>query len=824
MVPSDASPWSPHRVVALFVATAWIFVVLGAWLLLRVTLVAGTDRAEVNEAADRLEQVTAAVDIGVRQFDRRADGLASRLTAWVAGGAEMQPPAALTEWVEAAGPGTFVGVVDANGVWRYRSSAPPSTELSAAARGVHLVSGSGVQWVASSHAVGAGSLHVVEPLADLTDPGAALSLRLSLTPSDVGLSAGTRVEVVDEATLRISRPISLPRSEDVLLVQGEAARPLHYAALRTFRVLLVAFAVVTAALGVFAMRVLPRLLLRESDRVYSEFVEKSGEGMLLVQADSLAIRQVNPAVCTLLGREAAELRALSLPEAVPLSPTAVIALRGLMGRATLNLGEVPYADAEQARHLEIAASQMMWQAETVLCIVLRDVTTRHLEAETNRHLAWHDPLTGLPNRAGFQDRLRVAIANADQRQELLGVAFVDVDQFKHINDEVGHDVADRLLVDVARRLRLGLRGGDSVARQGGDEFLLLVANLGRREDAQGVAERVLEVFREPFQADGREFTLTASVGVAVYPDDGVDALDLVKHADMAMFQAKEAGRNGWQLYDADIRARSKRAADTRARLVRALERNEFVLHYQPQVDLRTGELVGAEALIRWFCDGKMVPPAEFIPVAEQTGLIVPIGTWVIEEACRQARAWQDQGLPPIRVAVNLSARQFFNGGVVEVIEAALRDSGLDPRWLEVEITESLAMKNTEAACRVLAALHRRGVTVALDDFGTGYSSLAYLRQFPIDRLKLDRSFLAEATTDVEQRALVSAIIGLAHAIRMEVVAEGIETREQLEMLGADGCDIGQGFGLSHPVLAADFGKILADRAALTDRLRVDRVA
>ncbi len=824
MVPSDSGPWSPQRAVALFVAAAWIVVVLAAWLLLRVTLVAGSDRTEASEVADRLERVTAAVDIGLRQFDRRAEALASELSGWVGEGAETQPPKLLTDWVAAASPGTFVGIVDATGVWRFQSAVTRTEELSGYERGVRLLTGGGPQRVASSHAIGAGSLHVIAPLVDLNDLAAALSLRLSLSPSDVGLLAGTRVEVVDETTLSASRPVSLPRSEEALLVRGEASRQLHAQALRIFRVLLVSFSVISGALGLLAMRLLPGVLLRESDRVYSEFVEKSGEGILLVQPDTLAIRQANSAVCALLGREAAELVALSLPEAVPLSPAAVIALRGLFGRATLSLGEVPYADADRARHLEIAASQMTWRDETVVCVVLRDVTARHSEAETNRHLAWHDPLTGLPNRASFQQRLRVAISNADQRQELLGVAFVDLDHFKDINDEVGHDVADRLLVDVARRLREGIRGGDSVARQGGDEFLLLLPNLASREDALGVAERASEVLRAPFHIDGREFTLTASVGLAVYPDDGVDALQLVKHADMAMFQAKEAGRNGWQLYDAELRARAKRAVETRARLVLALERSEFVLHYQPQVDLRTGELIGAEALIRWFCDGKMVPPNEFIPVAEQTGLIAPIGTWVIQEACRQARAWQDQGLPPIRVAVNLSARQFFNGGVVEVVEAALLESGLDPCWLEVEITESLAMKNTEVACRVLEELHRRGVTVALDDFGTGYSSLAYLRQFPIDRLKLDRSFLAGATTDVEQRALVRAIIALAHAIRMEVVAEGIETRDQLEMLDADGCDIGQGFGLSRPVPATEFAAILAAGGALTERLRVKRVA
>ncbi len=591
-----------------------------------------------------------------------------------------------------------------------------------------------------------------------------------------------------------------------------------------FRLLLLTFAGVSGLVGLTTMRWLSGLVQRESTRLYCDFVDRTSEGIMLLDADTLAVVHANAAGCSLLGRSAQELSERTLPEVFPMSPPALISLRALMGAERVHLGELPHILAGRTRHLEVLASLMVWRNTEVICVTLRDVTARHAEAERTRHMAWHDALTGLPNRACFQARLAATVAESRYRGEVVAVAFVDIDQFKAVNDIVGHDAADRLLVDVANRLREGVRAGDVVARQGGDEFLVLLPRLAGRADASTFAERLLGMFREPFVLDGREFPLTCSVGMAVFPDDGAEASDLVKHADIAMFQAKEAGRDGWQLYDAQLRERTAELVETRAALARALERNEFVLHYQPQVCLHSGEMIGVEALIRWKRDGRMVPPSEFIPVAEQTGLIAPIGAWVIDEACRQAAEWQRAGLPRVRMAVNLSARQFFNGGVVDVIDAALAAHRLAPRWLEVEITESLAMKNTEVACRVLEQLRDRGVSVALDDFGTGYSSLAYLRQFPIDRVKIDRAFLAGADYDPEQRALVAAIIALAHAIGMEVVAEGVESPDQLDMLQRHLCDIGQGFGLSRPVDAEELTALLTERALLLSRLQVARVA
>lgn len=828
MSASDPGPWSPRRAVALFVAAAWVVSVLAAWGILRVTLRPGPSAGLAGDVSQQVDRIATILDVEIRRFEDGTRRLAMEpeVESWASAGGELVPPGVLTH----AAPGDLLAVSDGGGTWRFQhvpgDFVGQLEAVRAGGAGTRMIEvGGDPVLVVVAPVLGGGQLVSAHPLPMSAVAGVAASVGL-----DVSLALGGRALATNNVTgsqadgWLATRVIRFGDGLEGITLNGRTLPQVASDADIAFRRLLLGFAMASAALGLVAMRWLPRVFHRESDRLYSEFVERSGEGILLLQPDTLAISQANTAVGALLGRPVGELIAMTLPEVLPMSPAAVIALRGLIGDARAQLGEVPYGDGEARRHLDVTATQMVWRDQDTICVMIRDVTARHAEAERNRHLAWHDPLTGLPNRTAFQDRLRSALAEAAARGEVLGVAFVDVDQFKNVNDIVGHDVADRLLVDVATRLREGVRGGDVVARQGGDEFLLLLPNLGRRADAAGLAERVLAVFRSPFVVEGREIQLTASIGIAVYPDDGRDASELVKHADMAMFQAKEAGRDGWQLYDGAMRERTARLVETRTRLTHALERGEFLLHYQPQVDLRTGEIVGVEALIRWMCDGRMVPPMEFIPVAEQTGLIGPIGAWVIHEACRQAQAWQDEGLPPVRMAVNLSARQFLNGGVVEAVDRALAETGLDPRWLEVEITESLAMRNAEVACKVLESLQERGVTVALDDFGTGYSSLAYLRQFPIDRLKIDRAFLAGATNDPEQRALVGAIIMLAHAINMEVVAEGIESAEQFNMLFGDGCDIGQGFGLSRPVPAEEVGLLLANRELLVERLLVSRVA
>ncbi|MBM4367680.1 MAG: EAL domain-containing protein [Deltaproteobacteria bacterium] len=820
----DPRPWTPRRSVALFVASTWIGSVALAWALLHVVVYGGYAQLERADAMERADRAATLVELRLAAFEREADRLASH---------DIDRPFETPDGVD------LLVVVDGAGLVRHREE-PPGY---AAAAERALAAPSGVDGAIDlqgpaplylttrtlrgyDHGA-SGSLVAGQIIstARLEEWGQPLGLSLRLLTGAASDPSGSQVSLGDDGNLQTTRTI-LSRGGQPMMLEARAPRTMNAAATQLFHMLIVGYAVVSAALGLLALRLVPVMVDRESDRLYSEFVENSGEGLLLVELDTLKVRQANAAVLKLLARSGSELQSLTLPEVLPLSPAAAISLRGLLGRDRAQVGELPYRQGGEGKvvYLDVLASRMTWRDEDVLCVFVRDVSARHAEEARTRHLAWHDGLTGLPNRALFQDRLREALQTADSRGEVLGVAFVDIDQFKEINDTFGHDLADRLLVDAALRLREGLRGGDVVARQGGDEFLVLLPNLGARAEAGALAERLLALMRRPFNLDGRELHLTASVGVAIYPEDGHDAGELVKHADMAMYQAKEAGRDGYQLYNAQIAANTARLVDTRARLAHALDRNEFLLHYQPQVDLASGQIVGVEALIRWQRDGVMVPPMEFIPVAEQTGLIAPIGAWVLREACRQGRAWQQEGLPPLRMAVNLSARQFLNGGVQQAVDLALAQSGLEPGLLEVEITESLAMKNPEVARTVLAELRARGVTVALDDFGTGYSSLAYLRQFPIDRLKIDRAFLAGAARDGEQRALVAAIIQLAHAIRLEVVAEGVENGDQLSMLVHERCDIGQGFGLCKPVTAEQVATLVRSGLDLSTRLRPRSVA
>ena len=832
---------SPRRSVAIFVGAAWIVGVLCTWSLLRLSIVGGYAKVEKVAASERLSSAAQLLDLQMRQLDRGAWALAHHagVSALVGEQSSGPIPDVLRDTLDQGDYDALV-VVDHHGMVRFRDVRNGEDAVATALGSLPQQPGTGtflentaagpvltlVRPVPGPRGDDAGFIIATLLLDEsrLAATGAPYGLELSVEPAALGTPGGATIDASGRLLVRENVP--LPDGQRALVLQAESPRAVSATGQRVFSMLLVGFAVASALGGLLAVRMVSALLHRESDRLYSEFVERSGEGMLLVEPNTLRIRLANESVRRLLGREDTSILSLTLPEAVPLSTTATLTLRGLLGGARASLGEFAYRPSAScdARQLEVAASCMTWRDEEMLCVVVRDVTDRHVEEARTRHLAWHDLLTGLPNRALFSDRLRDCVATAEKSGELLGVAFVDIDQFKDINDTFGHDVADRLLIDVAQRLREGVRSGDIVARQGGDEFLVAMPSISQRGEAAGLAERILALFRRPFNLDGRELHLTASVGVSMYPDDGRDSTELVKHADMAMYQAKETGRDGWQLFDPHLRERTAKLVDTRARLVHALERNEFILHYQPQVDLRSGQVIGVEALIRWMSDGKMVAPMDFIPLAEQTGLIGPIGAWVLEEACRQAREWQDRGLPPLRVAVNLSARQFLAGTVQASVSTALAKANLDAKWLEVEITESLAMKNPEVARGVLADLRKRGVTVALDDFGTGYSSLAYLRQFTIDRLKIDKGFLAGAVKDTDQRALVRAIIQLSHAIKLEVVAEGIETLSQLEVLTIDGCDIGQGYGLCKPVAAAEIANLLSGGLNLVERLRPRAIA
>lgn len=430
----------------------------------------------------------------------------------------------------------------------------------------------------------------------------------------------------------------------------------------------------------------------------------------------------------------------------------------------------------------------------------KDITERLQAEERIHHLASHDPLTNLANRSQFVDRLGQALARAPRHERMIGVLFLDLDRFKTINESLNHEVGDQLLKVVAQTLRRYARAGDTLARMGGDEFAILLEDVSSADDLMTVTREVLEAFSHAHRTDGQELFVTASIGVAVYPGDGEDAATILKNAETAMNRAKEQGRNQYRFYTADMNARAFERLALETNLRPALERREFVLHYQPEVDVRTGKVVTVEALIRWMHPKLgLVPPDDFIPLLEESGQIIPVGIWVLRQACAQQLAWQRQGLPAPTVAVNLSAVQFQQGDLASTVKKVLEEVGLAPRYLELEITESTIMRHVDRAIGTLSELHAMGVRLVVDDFGTGYSSLSYLTRFPVDALKIDRSFVCHIPADENDTEVTRAIIALAHSLELEVTAEGVETEEQREFLRAHRCDRIQGYLFSRPL-------------------------
>jgi len=444
--------------------------------------------------------------------------------------------------------------------------------------------------------------------------------------------------------------------------------------------------------------------------------------------------------------------------------------------------------------------------------VCADISLAKQSEASLKQLAHFDPLTGLPNRVLVKTRLEEALGRAERSASQVGVLFIDLDRFKIVNDSLGHTVGDELLVEVAKRLRARLRSGDTLGRLGGDEFLLVMEPLGSPQDAATLAESMIEILEAPFQlGGGHEVFIGASIGISVFPGDGLNPTDLLRNADTAMYQAKDGGRNRFCFYTADMNDDALAKLDMEKALRQAIAREQLVLYYQPKVDLKTGRVAGAEALLRWQReDGVLVPPGEFIPMAEKSGLILPIGAWVIDNACGQIRRWIDQGLGEIKVAVNVSARQFHSGDLVEQVAAALQRHAVPARCLELELTESMLMEAPDKAVKLLVALKKLGVQLALDDFGTGYSSLAYLSRFPFDQLKIDRSFVVDLDSKPEAVAIATTIIVLAHRMGLLVVAEGVESEAQLEFMRQHDCDLIQGYCFSRPVLPTTLVQLMQE--------------
>ena len=447
-------------------------------------------------------------------------------------------------------------------------------------------------------------------------------------------------------------------------------------------------------------------------------------------------------------------------------------------------------------------------------IVFHDVTTARQMASQMAYASQHDLITNLPNRLLLMDRIAQAISLAHRQRKSIAVLFLDLDRFKYINDSLGHAIGDKVLQSVSRRLLASVRGSDTVSRQGGDEFVILLSEIAYPEAAAVSAQKILTLINQPQTIDGYDLHINASIGISIYPEDGIDAETLIKNADMAMYNAKEDGRNNFKFFGPEMTRRSVERQSIEAHLRRALEREEFLLYYQPKVNILTGEISGVEALIRWQHPTRgLMLPAQFVPVAEDCGLIVEMGRWVLREACRQASAWQDLGLPFKRISVNISPTEFHDRGFLKGVQTILKETGLEPHLLEFELTETVLMENADFSTSILQALKAMNVQLAVDDFGTGYSSFSYLRQFPIDVLKIDQSFVKQIAPNSKDSTIVSAIIGMGRSLGHLVLAEGVETLEQRDYLLAQRCEEGQGYYFSRPLAAAAFASLLILRAA-----------
>ncbi|MGH8619860.1 MAG: putative bifunctional diguanylate cyclase/phosphodiesterase [Burkholderiales bacterium] len=563
--------------------------------------------------------------------------------------------------------------------------------------------------------------------------------------------------------------------------------------------------------------------LRETERHFRSIFEHATEGIFQTTPDGRYLN-VNPALARIYGYDSPrELMDVvgDIGRQVYVEPKRRDEFVGLLqeyGSVANFVSEIFRKDgskiwvAENARVVRGERDEIQHFEGTVV-----DVSATKRYEEELVHLANHDALTSLPNRIMLNDRLRQMLLHATRGNTVVAVAFVDLDNFKLVNDSLGHNVGDQLLMTMAERMQACLRETDTVARLGGDEFVLLLSGERRGEAMGAVIRRVLTEICAPCSVDGHELNVSASIGIAVFPRDGRDVGTLLKNADTAMYRAKENGRNNFQFYTAEMNAAVNVRIETEASLRRAVERNEFVLHFQPKVDLGTRRIVGSEALIRWqHPQLGLVGPLDFIGIAEETGLIVPIGEWVLNAACAYNQSLQDAGLPPLRVAVNLSARQFRGHNITGTVRRALAHSGMLPKWLELELTESVVMHDAGNLISTLEDLASIGCKLSVDDFGTGYSSLSYLKRFPVANLKIDKSFVRDITTDADDAAIVKAIIVLGHSLELSVTAEGVENEGQLRFLAKNGCDEVQGNYFGEAMPGADLQALLQAQLAPSD--------
>jgi diguanylate cyclase (GGDEF)-like protein/PAS domain S-box-containing protein len=570
--------------------------------------------------------------------------------------------------------------------------------------------------------------------------------------------------------------------------------------------------------------------LREAVRRYSSLFEHATEGIFQTTPEGRYL-DANPALARIYGHASPDALIEHLHD-IPRQLYVLPERRATFVRLMQKQGAVRNFESQVYRH----DGRIIWISENARAVknadgsvqffegTVVDITERKQHEAELEYQASHDSLTGLPNRSLLRDRIEQAIAKARRDGKLVAVVFVDLDHFKLINDSLGHHVGDRLLLEVADRLMACVRGHDTVARQGGDEFVLVLTEQHDEEETLAIVSRLLEVISQPWVDEEQEYGLSCSVGISYYPQDGDDPDALLRCADAAMYKAKESGRSTYHFYTPELNQAISERLELENSLRHALERDEFRVYYQPRIDVASGRIIGAEALIRWDCPGKgIIPPDSFISITEETGLIIPIGQWILQEACRQNRAWQRAGLPLISISVNLSPIQFRHAGLVQSVADALQQADLDPACLELELTESFVMHDAERINVAMQSLKALGVDIAVDDFGTGYSSLSYLKRFPVDRLKVDKSFVRDIDSDPDDAAIVRAIITLGHALGLKVVAEGVETQAHLEFLQQHGCDELQGYYFSRPVPAAEMEALLRNMAASTGRCTSQRI-
>jgi len=552
--------------------------------------------------------------------------------------------------------------------------------------------------------------------------------------------------------------------------------------------------------------------LQLSEVRYRRLFETAKDGILLLDFSTARVIDANPMLAKMFGYDAAALRGQVFHEIEPFRsvPDCRVALADLQASGVAFADHWALSTGENIRiDVEFVGSVYVMDGAKVIQCNFRDITDRKKAEARIQYMALHDALTGLPNRTLLEDRLNQIITRAGRNEKKAAVLLLDLDHFKVINDSLGHHIGDRLLEIMATRLREGLRASDTAARLGGDEFVIVLAEINEVAEAALVARKILKLLVEPFVVDGNTLHVGGSIGISSYPADGTDPGTLVRAADTAMYDAKRKGRGTFRFYTAEL----NEAAQSRLRLANdvrhACVRGEFALHYQPQIEAQSGAVTGVEALLRWYHPEQgLIGPGQFIPLLEEIGLIVDVGQWVLKTACLQSAKWTREGLPPIRMGVNVSATQFYRGDIVRMVEEVLQETGLDPASLELELTESLTLDDTETTIKIMHDLKRLGVQLSLDDFGTGWSSLAYLRRFPLDRIKIDRSFIREVASDATAAAVAQSIMSLAQNLGLGCIAEGVETAEQRNYLQGQQCAEFQGWLFSPALPEQEFEAFL----------------